>query len=256
SSAMTNASGAHIGIAEHTMSATPAEPTASGSSQYWHDGSFTEAGGLAFAPHTYPFGDSSPSFLSTVDRVEGSRLQGSSSATVPRTEHHQRGRTAAEFDYGAALRGVMLRQEEEEEKSQLGRDSELHRQAPSAIPFPSLNADGYYRDVDYREQQRQRVRSMGASSQRGARKESGRRDSGAREGLRATKDTESLGQMKKSALELYRDIRYKLQVGLSQEDVDDEEDPKWLSELLAERKFAADSSEAKSTRRGGRSKKA
>ncbi|KAF9027852.1 hypothetical protein BDZ89DRAFT_1160604 [Hymenopellis radicata] len=252
---MTNAPGTHIGMiaSEHTTSATP---TASGPSQYWHDGGFTEPGGLAFVPHTYSFGDSSPSFFPNVDSmVEGSRLQGSSSATVPRTEHHQRGRTAAEFDYGAALRDVMLRREEEE-KSQLGRDSELHRQAPSAIPFPSLDADGYYRDVDHREKERQRVRSMGASSQRGTRKESGRRDSARREGLRATKDTESLDQMKNSALGLYRAIRYKLQVGLSREDVDDEEDPKWLSQLLAQMKDAADSSEAKSTRGGGRAKKA
>ncbi len=61
--------------------------------------------------------------------------------------------------------------------------------------------------------------------------------------------------MKASALEVYRAIRYEPQAGLSRELVDDDDDPEWLSELLAQRKVAADRPEAKSKRAGGRSKK-
>ncbi len=146
------------------------------------DGGFTEPGSSLYASYTYSFSDSGPSSFPNVDTP----LQESSSATVPKVEDHPGG-GAVGFDYDAVFQDVLRRQEEQEKDSQLQRDSELHTQAPNEkIPFPSLYRDD---DVDHREQHRKRVRSMGASSQRGTRKESGRRDSERRDGLRATNDT-------------------------------------------------------------------
>ncbi len=62
--------------------------------------------------------------------------------------------------------------------------------------------------------------------------------------------------MKASAFAFYPVIRSKLQGGLVRKDVDDEEDPKWLSHLLAQTSCEAETSEAPSTRKGRVVKKA
>ncbi len=197
---MTEESSTRIGIEEITAFAAPAQLASNSSGQvtdfaaaalidsghpwldYWHDGGFTQFVDPVYAPYTSSFGESGPSFFPTMNTVEGS-----TSATVPDPDpdDQQLGGRAepAELDYGAAIQAILLRQLQQEHESRLKREPELH--TPSAIPFPSVDAGGY-RDLDRREEERQRVRSMGASSQRGTRKKSGRRDS---EGLRATEDT-------------------------------------------------------------------
>ncbi|KAF9018914.1 hypothetical protein BDZ89DRAFT_1209489 [Hymenopellis radicata] len=101
------------------------------------------------------------------------------------------------------------------------------------IPFPASNTTRA-REENVRGEERQRNRSQGAASQRGTSR-AVRRDTIVREGLRPNEATARLGRMKEKASKNYYSIRERLGHGLQVEDIDDEEEPEWLTELFEAR---------------------